>query len=96
MVGLGALVGLADIDDERAGEHHLRQSEGGAQQQALQEDDPELDELTVKTLDIIENGDAGCHANDGPDAHMIAAIALDKPGTEGTEEEESGGKDAHG
>ena len=50
----------------------------------------------MEALDIIENGDAGCHANDGPDAHMIAAIALDEPGTEGTEEEESGGKDTHG
>ena len=79
VIGFGAHVRLAGVDDERRREHHLRQSERGSQQQPLHQYHPELGKLGALVVEIDQRHHVGDHCDDGPHAHLVAAVALYEP-----------------
>ena len=66
MVGLGALVGLAGVDDECRREYHLGQSEGGSKQEAMQQDGAKAQIWGMYAAGIPECGNVESQRHNSP------------------------------
>ena len=96
MVGLRALERLTHIDDQRAGQHHLSQSEEGSKQESQAHKRGEDKRIgDGKHIDFHRQEHHQSHRQDGDLEQMVPSIALDEPVAERPQGEDAKSIGAH-
>ena len=95
VVGLRALERLTGVDDQRAGQDHLSQSERGPEGQTLQQDSRESAERRLLVVKIIEGTQREPHQQDGPDTGDIAPVVLHEKRGQAAQQEQACAEGRH-